>query len=853
MTTTWTAAARQALERALERVASSLAGSDADPQEVVEDLRRHVEEEIAARGLQVVSEDDIRAILATVGPQSGESSAPTPASAGSPSPASVAEIAAAAPEPPRLSLGAAIWLWPLAVLLPLFALGFELVTHMCAEMLFDPLPTLLHKILVALVPLGNAAGLVALRGRAPVRRSYLLLNGFGLGVALYYALVFAPLTPLSVVMIIAYGIGLLSLAPLLALVAGLVLRRRLRAQAAAGGRTVLAGFSVAILALLLAGLPRAITRYSLHQAAQGGPADRLAAVQRLRTFGNREILLRACYERSGELGDLESYLLGTQEVEPAEARAVYYRVTGEPFNSVPPPKLAGGGDWMRGVGTDDQGGPAVGGVTPGLTLAASRIDGSLDPSAALGYLEWTLEFHNSSATLAEARGVLALPPGSVVSRATLWIAGEEHEAAFGGRDRTRAAYEQRVRVQHDPLLVTTAGPDRVLVQSFPVPAGGSQKIRIGITAPLPIEQSTAARLYLPHVVERNFRIDGATGVWIESKGALEGPGLRAERTPAGAAALRGDLAEDRLATTSIVVRRDPEALATWTRDPVDGQFEVEQSLEALPAPAHGTDVVVLDGSQGMAEVADDLRQALAAAGGPSPIVLLAGDEVEEIQPGDLRSDRFRGGMDSLPALVAAWDRTRGRVLWVHAAQPALLSSVGPLEERCDRRPDGPALVSLAIAPGPDHVLDDLDGCAWLRVAPRRGTLAEDLRALLAGGSPDGATWRARRERVAAGAHATEARETSAHLARLWAWDQIRARPAAGQPDALDLAVRYRLVTPKSGAVVLATEQELTAAGLDPGVPPGIPTVPEPATLALVAVAAIALLVATRLLPARRIP
>ena len=45
----------------------------------------------------------------------------------------------------------------------------------------------------------------------------------------------------------------------------------------------------------------------------------------------------------------------------------------------------------------------------------------------------------------EARAELALPPGGVVSRVTLWIDGVEREAAFAGRDATRRAYERVVR------------------------------------------------------------------------------------------------------------------------------------------------------------------------------------------------------------------------------------------------------------------------------------------------------------------------------------------------------------------------------------------------------------------------
>jgi hypothetical protein len=91
------------------------------------------------------------------------------------------------------------------------------------------------------------------------------------------------------------------------------------------------------------------------------------------------------------------------------------------------------------------------------------------------------------------------------------------------------------------------------------------------------------------------------------------------------------------------------------------------------------------------------------------------------------------------------------------------------------------------------------------------------------------------------------KQTSDHLVRLWALDRVRdlARSTSERTAATALAIRYRVVTPLSGAVVLETAEEEQAAGLEPGDPHRIPTVPEPATLALLAVVAAALIVAWR--------
>ncbi len=77
---------------------------------------------------------------------------------------------------------------------------------------------------------------------------------------------------------------------------------------------------------------------------------------------------------------------------------------------------------------------------------------------------------------------MILPPGGVVSRLTLWVDGEEREAAYAGRAKVKKAYKKVVERRRDPVLVTTCGKDRILVQCFPVPSnGGTMKIKVGIT------------------------------------------------------------------------------------------------------------------------------------------------------------------------------------------------------------------------------------------------------------------------------------------------------------------------------------------------------------------------------------
>ena len=71
--------------------------------------------------------------------------------------------------------------------------------------------------------------------------------------------------------------------------------------------------------------------------------------------------------------------------------------------------------------------------------------------------------------------------------------------------------------------------------------------------------------------------------------------------------------------------------------------------------------------------------------------------------------------------------------------------------------------------------------------------------------------------------------------------RLAATPAT-RPEAVKIAVRHQLVTPVSGAVVLESQQQYDAAGLRPAAPHEVPTIPEPGTWAVIAVATLMLAV-----------
>lgn len=686
----------------------------------------------------------------------------------------------------------------MGVLLPLFTLGFEWRTHGSAEAFFDPIPTIFHILLIAAVPLANALLLFELfRGPTRHARRVAWLNAFAIGVALFYALLYLPLTPIAPIAVLWMGIGLLPIAPLLSLIAA-IWGRRLMARLTPPMPPlpqVWGGLVLALAALIAVDLPFTLTRAGLQMAASDSAPWQLRGIRWLRVLGDEKLMLRLCYARSGMSTDLLGMLFNLNEpISMEQARTVFYQVTGTSFNDHPAPMKRGMRDWQMAF-DEDRGGNAVGRRISGVSLASSRIDGSIDAQAGTGYLEWTMVFKNDAGTPQEGRGQIALPPGAVVSRVTLWIDGEEREAAFGGRAQVRQAYEKVVRQQRDPLLVTTAGRDRVMFQLFPIPAsGGEMKIRIGMTVPMLMSDLQQSRLQLPSFRERNFEIAPALthAVWLESKTPLESSAaLVQEQAGARTYALRGALADTALGQGNAVItaRRNGAASVVWSADAKAADSSiVRQRYGQQPAWMPQRAVLVIDGSRSMHEVKNQIADALAQF--PPNVELglvMAADAPQELSStarldpasagAHIKQFSFEGGRDNLAALAKAWDwagaRPNGAIVWIHGPQPVLLGSAEPLLQRYERRPHQVRLYQLEAVAGANRLLEKLDGLPAIAAVPQRGSVREDLAGLFAQWQPGAKQIAVVRERLlpgAAGVDLSASMKTSDHIVRLWAAD-----------------------------------------------------------------------------------
>lgn len=742
------------------------------------------------------------------------------------------------------------------VMLPSLTFFVELTSRMCAGEFFDPMPTPWHYVLVALVPCANFAAFLWTPQTARGKRILRLLMGISLGVSIVYSLVFLPLMPIAVPAILFAGLGLLPLTPFLAALASLSLRLRLAREHGPAAQTrysnLLVAFAMVFLLFLLPEIPEAVTRYGAHSATHGTREEKLAGVRFLRRFGSRDAMLRYCY-RDGSLGlwrndrmfgtGAETQALRVSnvidcDVTPAEMRDLVYRVTGKTYSSFPRPSRG----WRR--DDEDLGGTSVASRVEALAMDSSRMDVAVHRDSLTTYTEWTMVFRNDDASFAkEARAQIVLPPDGVVSRLTLWIHGEPCEAAFGSSQSVRSAYESvAVEQRRDPVLVTYAGVDRVLMQCFPVPSTGTMKVRIGFTAPL-YPDDGSAEVLLPYLAETNFKDKSATAVWFT--GEVNGDGV--SRVSGGT---QGQFPSDQLSSARFEVPCSGGD-AIRVANPVDTEQTIVQTTRRIPVDPRRF-VFVVDESLSMHEYLEDIGRALESVDASKPDIVLAGDEITQPDSADSISDALTGaavsgGCNNGPAILKAWDLAEQTpatdIIWFHGPQPLKLGDLNQLNQRFEYG-DKITLHSFNVTGGPNRLFEQLPTSARVQThRPDPNDLTASLALLHA-------TSRMVIDRTveptSAEAAADEPVQGADHVVRLWANDQVdRQLAAANRAEATRLGIAHRLVTPVSGAVVLENQAQYDAAGLEPVDPYEVPTIPEPEVWMMLVVGLIMIVVVSR--------
>ncbi|HEY9719361.1 MAG TPA: VIT domain-containing protein [Trichormus sp.] len=759
------------------------------------------------------------------------------------------------------------------VLLPLVAAVFEATTHFCAHHFFDPFPSTNHLLLFLLIPLSNFLALLARHNNLSEHYAMIaLLNGMAGGVAIMYSLMFLPILGFSLLFTLALGFGLLGLAPMIAvpctLGGGKIISRL------AGDKTYFDphqvehfGHLIILVMVIAIELPSTLTRVHLEMA--DNKAQSKDGIKWLRENGNNEVMLRACYERSGRATDILGSLYEAAHPLPVDhARRIYYQVTGQPFNTVPLPAGARATISHAGLAPDiagvnakvedefdldaDIAGETVSGQARGLSLAKSELTGKIDSDALLVDLSWSFSFANVSSYEREARAKLLLPPGAVITGATLTIDGVEHPAEIMLRKKARTVYVQSVVKRQNPLLVSTCGPDEVLMQCFPVPPQKTILIKISLACPLALIDDDRAAVSLPTIMEKNFVQPESVSVDLASPNKLTG--LDKGLVVAVSAApmpynVSGHLDVSSLGTLRSVVSavRDPQCKTAFCKNSFDGgKTIVERRIARESNKAPRKLLIIVDGSKFMAAYATEIAKGLKSLSPSLSVELrLIGDETKTLFSGTiagsesqfteamavLQTSAFVGGQDDSLALVylaksAAADPATA-VLWIHGAQPIAMAKKLDLQKVLKHASDHALVYDFNVCAGPDEILNGIyPSTSFVRVS-RADDISSDLERLYLSwnrspnGEPEFASIPYLENGVVTG------HQTDQSLAQLYASKLILAdvdsldsiEQVVDQSQATQLASDYHLVTPVSSAVVTSYDapdgEQKVATGVAP--------------------------------------
>lgn len=784
------------------------------------------------------------------------------------------------------------------IFLPVYSLLIEFFFGISAEAFLNPIPSVFHAGLILLVPL---TALITLK---VIKTDYLAhprilgaMLGASLCSCLVYSILFIPILPIFVMMLVysvaALGIplvlGLPMIAPLGSLFSLLNLWSKstksfphLGAQLRVGR---ISGFLVCLLIIGSLEFRTAYTSILLERLIKN-PVD-VSTIESFRKFGQQEKLLELAYKGSSRIEGFYEHVntsISTVKIKNSlfnfdnlhggrktysmnieDARRLYFQVSGRAFNKVNAPKARGFNSWFW---DNDLGEQKVGGKVPDLYLTHSSINGSINSEAALSYFEWTFEFTNNSLQQNEARAVISLPPGSFISRATLWVNGEEEEAVFAPKGQAVAAYKSIVKRKQDPLLLTFAGKDQIMLQCFPIAAkGGKMKIRLGINSPLVLTKSKSNRQYLPFISENNFNLSEQLShqFWFESKGYISSKvaGTTNEQFDGGHA-VRGStlLLEDQ----EILVQPGKERTHT-ARDAISGDWVV-QNLAEIGRSRGRTFVVVIDGSANMKKhvkrLADTIEELFADKSGELDITaFIAGDSVTPVlgnftvsNPENIdklysliNNYPYKGGADNGAALLTAWDlaaqRSGSTILWFHAGQPVEFASFENLKNRYERRRPAPLLISLPLSDQMNklnNIFGSLD--LYKPMHPKQLGDMELLSDLIFSDVHLERYFSRTMDQPVVSRHSTS------HLPRLAVQSEVQELLINSNIDsrnkAAELASRYSILSEVSAAVALENESQYAENGLNKSSFGIIPSVPEPSTYAILALSFIFLVFILRL-------
>lgn len=726
------------------------------------------------------------------------------------------------------------------VVLPLFtilsgvALSYDGIWR---SMILHPIETSIESLLLLAVPLVNNLNWSSVcknDNRKPVRAG--ILSGVAIAVPLITLAISVSALALNFPLIDSLtseshqlSVLLLGLVSLLALSAGIFIANKIKSGKItrdAKFRTILyslSGMALTMLSFVAAETRPAQIRIAESMALSDNASIKEDGLRILRSLdAEREIKLNCADQHTAGVAGMFLPLNGDVQ------RRLYFAATGKPYRDRQSTNMSlMSNEYLRRH--------VVGAPIEGLSLHRSAIHGELHPETLSSILNWTFVFKNNTYSAQEARAELALPEGAVISDLKLWIDGQPRSGAFSANETVKGAYNW-VTVQHrDPALITDLGRGRYLLQVSPVPGRGEVKVSVAITEPLKVDGAHKAAVGMPHFIDSNFALSGTHQLRLRSNCAMASglDSIKPSITADGARVLAGKLKESDISNSTFSVRlQEPVTFKkSAIKDPFSGDFIVQELKErTAQQPKHL--VVVVDASQSMKGNVDKVVSALKTL--PSQLktsIVLAGDkdnpEPMDLETGlkELKESNFGGGQDNLQGILkaaeVAGESKGGTVLWIHGPQPGFNNEMYIMAPYAA----APKFYELAL----DDCLTDANEffknhreIGPFAAVERSGPLKDDLESFLSKWHPGAKETFVDSTRVSSlPADVEVTNDGNREVAVLRAASEVKQLIAAGNaPHAAKIGIRYHIVTPVSGAVVLENASDYSKFGMP--VPSGTP-------------------------------
>ncbi len=118
-------------------------------------------------------------------------------------------------------------------------------------------------------------------------------------------------------------------------------------------------------------------------------------------------------------------------------------------------------------------------VNPSIVRVSSEVRTTIDGRVAR--VEVEERFRNNGGGLAEGSYLYPLPGEAVFQNFSLWMGDQELRGEMMNAEQARGIYEEIVRRQKDPALLTLAGHGLVRAQVFPIQPGETRKVMLRYT------------------------------------------------------------------------------------------------------------------------------------------------------------------------------------------------------------------------------------------------------------------------------------------------------------------------------------------------------------------------------------